>query len=197
MTSELKQEFEKAYLELGGMGERVLGFCDLSLDINKYPKGYTFDNENPNFPLENLRFIGLVSMIDPPRAAVPDAVAKCRSAGIKVVMVTGDHPITAKAIAKSVGIISSDKETIEDIAVRKGIPVEEVDPRLVLIKSINIFIVFVFSEAKAIVVHGTDLREMNEDQLAEIIKNHQEIVFARTSPQQKLMIVEGFQRQVF
>lgn len=51
-------------------------------------------------------------------------------------------------------------------------------------------------EAKAIVIHGTDLREMNEDQLAEIIINHDEIVFARTSPQQKLMIVEGFQRQV-
>lgn len=48
-------------------------------------------------------------MIDPPRAAVPDAVAKCRSAGIKVIMVTGDHPITAKAIAKSVGIISEGK----------------------------------------------------------------------------------------
>lgn len=45
-------------------------------------------------------------MIDPPRAAVPDAVNKCRSAGIKVVMVTGDHPITAKAIARGVGIIS-------------------------------------------------------------------------------------------
>ena len=45
-------------------------------------------------------------MIDPPRAAVPDAVSKCRSAGIKVIMVTGDHPITAKAIAKGVGIIS-------------------------------------------------------------------------------------------
>lgn len=48
-------------------------------------------------------------MIDPPRAAVPDAVSKCRSAGINVVMVTGDHPITAKAIAKQVGIISSGK----------------------------------------------------------------------------------------
>ena len=60
----------------------------------------------PNFPLENLCFVGLMSMIDPPRAAVPDAVSKCRSAGIKVIMVTGDHPITAKAIAKGVGIIS-------------------------------------------------------------------------------------------
>ena len=46
-----------------------------------------------------------MSMIDPPKATVPDAVAKCRSAGIKVIMVTGDHPITAQAIAKEVGII--------------------------------------------------------------------------------------------
>lgn len=57
-----------------------------------------------------------MSMIDPPRAAVPDAVAKCRSAGIKVIMVTGDHPITAKAIAKGVGIISPGTKTVDDIA---------------------------------------------------------------------------------
>lgn len=42
-------------------------------------------------------------------------------------------------------------------------------------------------------IHGTDLRDMNEDQLQEILDTHDEIVFARTSPQQKLMIVEGFQ----
>jgi sodium/potassium-transporting ATPase subunit alpha len=98
----------------------------LQLDRHKFPKGFGFDTENPNFPLDNLRFVGLMAMIDPPRAAVPDAVSKCRSAGIKVIMVTGDHPITAKAIARSVGIISDDSETVEDIAARLNIPVEQV-----------------------------------------------------------------------
>jgi len=50
----------------------------------RYPSSYVFDAEAENFPLTGLRFVGLMSMIDPPRAAVPDAVAKCRSAGIKV-----------------------------------------------------------------------------------------------------------------
>ena len=107
----------------------VSGFCDLQLPSSQFPKGFSFDADKENFPQENLRFVGLMSMIDPPRAAVPDAVAKCRSAGIKVIMVTGDHPITAKAIAKAVGIISEGTETVEDIALRLNVPVSEVDPR--------------------------------------------------------------------
>jgi len=116
-------------------------------------------------------------MIDPPRAAVPDAVAKCRTAGIKVIMVTGDHPITAKAIAKNVGIFSDDEETVEDIAIRLKCDVKEVDPRM----------------AKQAVVHGGELKEMTPGQIDDVLKNHTEIVFARTSPQQKLIIVEGCQ----
>ena len=61
----------------------------------------------------------LMTMFNTPRAAVPDAVLKCRSAGIKVIMVTGDLLITAKAIARSVGIISDDTAAVEDIATRK------------------------------------------------------------------------------
>merc|ERR1712198_643900 len=178
MTQEWKDAFESAYMELGGLGERVLGFCDYMLPEDKYPRGYPFDPDEENFPLEGLRFVGLMSMIDPPRAAVPDAVVKCRSAGIKVIMVTGDHPITAKAIAKSVGIISEGMETVEDIAARKGIPVAEVNPR----------------EARAAVIHGGEIKDLSEKQLDEVLMYHSEIVFARTSPQQKLIIVEGCQR---
>ena len=62
----------------------MLGFCDHFLPSNKYPPGYAFDADEENFPLSGLRFVGLMALIDPPRAAVPDAVGKCRSAGIKV-----------------------------------------------------------------------------------------------------------------
>merc|ERR1711971_1160270 len=173
-----KDAFENAYMELGGLGERVLGFCDYVLPKDDYPRGFAFDPDEENFPLTGLRFVGLMSMIDPPRAAVPDAVNKCRSAGIKVIMVTGDHPITAKAIARSVGIISEGNETVEDIATRLNIPLDQVNPR----------------EAKAAVVHGGEIKDMGEKQIDEILMYHSEIVFARTSPQQKLIIVEGCQR---
>lgn len=86
MTDEWREAFNVAYMELGGLGERVLGFCDYQLPDDQFPLGYPFDPEAENFPLTGLRFVGLMSMIDPPRAAVPDAVAKCRSAGIKVCM---------------------------------------------------------------------------------------------------------------
>merc|ERR1712051_492266 len=178
MTEEWKEAFNQAYMQLGGLGERVLGFCDFMLDAKEYPEGFAFDPDEVNFPLDGLIFVGLMSMIDPPRAAVPDAVSKCRSAGIKVIMVTGDHPITAKAIAKSVGIISEGSETVEDISERLNIPVTEVNPR----------------DAKAAVVHGGELKDLTSSQMDEILMHHTEIVFARTSPQQKLIIVEGCQR---
>lgn len=51
-------------------------------------------------------------------------------------------------------------------------------------------------DAKACVIHGTDLKDLSQEQMDEVLRNHTEIVFARTSPQQKLIIVEGCQRQV-
>lgn len=53
-----------------------------------------------------------------------------------------------------------------------------------------------FRDAKACVIHGTDLKDYSQEQIDEVLWNHTEIVFARTSPQQKLIIVEGCQRQV-
>ncbi|CAF4870130.1 unnamed protein product, partial [Rotaria sp. Silwood1] len=175
MNDYWRAQFQRAYLDLGNLGERILGFSDLRLSRHDYPKGYLFDEEEVNFPVDNLRFLGLMSMIDPPRAAALEAVAKCRSAGIKVIMVTGDHPITARATARAVGIISTNAETVEEIAQRLDIPEDQVDPH----------------EAKACIIHGNDLRNMSPDEIDALLRNNTEIAFARTSPQQKLIVVEG------
>eukprot|EP01088_Endostelium_zonatum_P006102 TRINITY_DN18209_c0_g1_i1.p1 TRINITY_DN18209_c0_g1~~TRINITY_DN18209_c0_g1_i1.p1 ORF type:complete len:1118 (-),score=288.13 TRINITY_DN18209_c0_g1_i1:70-3423(-) len=181
LTEEYKNKFQAAYDMLGGQGERVLGFAHLWLDPEEYdPETYEFDTEadTPNFPLGHnaeYTFIGLISLIDPPRPAVPKAVKLCQRAGIKVVMVTGDHPITAKAIAKQVNIIEA--ETLDEIAARLKKPVGEVSVK----------------DTQAIVIHGAQLKEMTDAQLTEVLRVPQ-IVFARTSPTQKLRIVEGFQK---
>ena len=62
----------------------ISGFCHLYLPENEFPDTYPFDTDSMNFPTSNMCFVGLLSMIDPPRSTVPDAVSKCRSAGIKV-----------------------------------------------------------------------------------------------------------------
>ncbi|CAF1514052.1 unnamed protein product, partial [Rotaria sordida] len=58
-----RNQFQNTNIKLGSLGERVLGFCDLLLPTQKYPIGYQFNGETINFPIENLRFLGLMSMI--------------------------------------------------------------------------------------------------------------------------------------
>uniref|UniRef100_A0A8C7RYA5 Sodium/potassium-transporting ATPase subunit alpha n=1 Tax=Oncorhynchus mykiss TaxID=8022 RepID=A0A8C7RYA5_ONCMY len=178
LDEQWREAFQTAYMDLGSLGERVLGFCHIYLNENEFPRGYKFDSDEMNFTTSGLCFAGLISMIDPPRATVPDAVMKCRTAGIRVVMVTGDHPITARAIAANVGIITEGSETVEDIATRKRIPVEQVNRR----------------DARACVISGGQLKDMSSEELDEALRSHPEMVFARTSPQQKLIIVESCQR---
>lgn len=171
----------RACAELGYLGERVLAYCDLQLPSSVYDLNYEFNTESPstyNFPASGYRFVGLVSLVDPPRPAVPDAVRKCRTAGIKVIMVTGDHPVTALAIAKKVGIISEEHETRYEQAILQN-------------KS---FTQITEPNPHAIIVTGAELRNMHAVELDDILKKYEEIVFARTSPQQKLYIVEGCQR---
>lgn len=81
---------------------KVIGLAYKSISSAKV----TVKDEN------NLIFIGLVGLIDPPRDDVKDAIEKCNSAGVSQIMITGDSLETAAAIAKSIGIITSDKECI-------------------------------------------------------------------------------------
>ena len=76
-------------------GLRVLGVARASFE------GQTWPDSQHDFTFE---FLGLVGLADPLRASVPDAVSECRSAGIRVVMITGDYPATARAIARQAGL---------------------------------------------------------------------------------------------
>lgn len=106
------------------------GFCDAELSD---PPGTQYDIGKKNYPTSGLRFLGLMALIDPPREAVPDAVRKCKTAGIRVIMVTGDHPVTAEAIARKVGIISMD--TRNEVAKRLSVAPDKVPQNEVKNKS--------------------------------------------------------------
>ena len=68
-----------------------VGFCYVYLNEKEFPRGYKFDSDEMNFTTSDLCFAGLISMIDPPRATVPDAVMKCRTAGIRVIIQLYDN----------------------------------------------------------------------------------------------------------
>lgn len=71
--------------------------------------------ERINFKLTKLTFVGLISLIDPPKDKVCQAIQKCQSAGIKIIMMTGDQAATAASIAKKIGILTG--KTTEDLII--------------------------------------------------------------------------------
>ncbi len=125
-------------------GLRVLAFAYKEVDENET---LTLESEN------DLIFLGLISMMDPPRVESKEAVADAKRAGIKPVMITGDHKVTATAIAKEIGIF------------------EEGD----------------------LAVTGMELDAMSDEELDANIEKIS--VYARVSPENKIRIVEGWQRK--
>ncbi|WP_295312145.1 cation-transporting P-type ATPase [Roseobacter sp.] len=85
------EEITRAYTEMAGRGLRVIALARRRTDT-------------PQIVEENLTFLGLVGLIDPPRAEVRSAIASARSAGIRVIMITGDSPVTAAAIAEQLSL---------------------------------------------------------------------------------------------
>lgn len=164
-----RKDFEGINITLASRGERVLAFAMVELPLDKYPEDYVYDAEAevPNFPTSGLTLVGFMALIDPARPSVKAAVKKCQKAHIKVIMVTGDHPVTAHAIAKNLDLIT--KKTKAELELEGKV----VDPE---------------TFADAIVVHGTELESFTESDWQHVLK-HEQIVFARTMPQQKQQIV--------
>ena len=147
-TATHRQAYLNAYEELAKRGERVLLFAWRGVETQE-----VWSTEI--LPAGGYTFIGLAGLFDPPRPEVPAAVAALRSAGVRVIMVTGDYQTTAAAIGRLVGIVTSDKPAM---------------------------------------ITGEALRTMSEAHLDWELEQP-EVIFARTSPEQKLRIVQALQRR--
>ena len=110
---EFKKTIAKNNESMAKEALRVLAFGYKT--IEKLPE----TQEEINELEKDLTFVGLVGMIDPPREEAKKAVEKCKSAGIKTVMITGDHKITATAIAKKLGILENEEEAITGAELEK------------------------------------------------------------------------------
>ena len=113
MSNEDRQNIVAQNTAMAQQALRVLGSAWRDLD-NAAPTDLTADAVE-----HDLVFVGLTGMYDPPRQEAKEAVAKCRAAGIRVVMITGDHPHTATAIAREIGIASADDMAIAGIDLDK------------------------------------------------------------------------------
>ncbi|WP_053984237.1 cation-translocating P-type ATPase [Niameybacter massiliensis] len=144
ITEEDMDKITAANQSLSENGLRVLAFSYKVLDAQKE---LTLEDES------NYIFLGLISMIDPPREESKAAVADARLAGIKPIMITGDHRVTASAIAKEIGILGPDDKAIE----------------------------------------GQTLDKMTDTELDEQLEHI--AVYARVSPENKIRIVDAWQRK--
>lgn len=141
-----QEEVQKAAETMANDAMRVLGIALKPLD--EVPGNPTSDE------LENtLTFVGLVGLIDPPREEAKAAIKECKRAGIRTVMITGDHVMTASAIARQLGILEDDQ----------------------------------------IAVTGTALEAMSDEELNNTIEKIS--VYARVSPQDKIRIVQAWQKK--
>ena len=120
MTAEIRSQIEAANRQFSENGLRVLAFAYRNMDEQR---DLTLEDE------KDFTFVGLVSMIDPPREESKQAVADAKRGGIRTVMITGDHKVTATAIAKQIGIFEEGDMALEGVEL-DAMSDEELDEKL-------------------------------------------------------------------
>ncbi|KAJ7144913.1 aminophospholipid-transporting P-type ATPase [Mycena crocata] len=174
ITDDFRAQYDEAYNYMASRGHRVIACAQALLPGAQYPVEHEFSRTDAKYPSSDYCFVGLVSLEDPPKHGVREAIGTLRLAGIKVMMVTGDHPKTAEAIARKINLIIGD--TRETLAARTGRTADEVYE----------------DEVNAVVIHGDEIDDLQGWQWDQIFSK-EEIVFARTSPKHKLEIVKRAQ----
>jgi len=178
LTAAVKNNITEANTKLARNGERVLAFGEQI--VKGLGENFNFETDDirkTNFPMDGFLFTGMLSLEDPPREQVPAAVAACHDASITVIMVTGDHPLTARSIAAQIGILT-EKDGGQDAPIYDiTAPAEKRNNKA----------------ESGIVVTGDILDKLTQDDW-DYVLTRTGIVFARTLPTQKQDIVERLQK---
>ncbi|KUL82200.1 hypothetical protein ZTR_10159 [Talaromyces verruculosus] len=167
--------------EWSNQGKRVILLARkviVAQDIMTTVGSNEYESEIMRQAKSDLILVGLVGIVDPPREEIPAVVKTLRRAGIRIFMVTGDFGLTALAIARQCGIVSAD--SVDDVTA------------LQRYASGSDTAVNKEHSLSAIVISGSELLSLNDTQWDQLC-GYQEIVFARTTPEQKLRIVREFQ----
>lgn len=116
----------KCFEQLMGSGKRLICVAEQFFDVSEdfVFKGASF--QDANFPMDKYKLCGMFAIEDPPKQGVPEAISRMKVAGCTTIMVTGDHPSTAKAIAQRIGIVSDEAEadTTKKLLVVTGAMIE-------------------------------------------------------------------------
>lgn len=175
-------------------GKRVILLAKRSLDAilfdpTNQPREY--EREVNSQASSELTVVGLVAIVDPPRAEIPEVVRTLRGAGIKVFMVTGDFGLTAGAIAAECGIVTLPPDEIHDatdlVSGRESLGAERLEGA-----GLKEGCPFDPARKRALMLSGADLETLDDGQWDKVCR-HDEVVFARTNPEHKLRIVKELQ----
>jgi magnesium-transporting ATPase (P-type) len=140
-TEEAKIQTIQEHDKLAASGLRILGMAYKNLPVD-------FEDYKPEIVENDMIFLGMMAMQDPPRPEVLPAVKDCHRAGIRIIMITGDYGLTARSIAREVGIVGDNCS----------------------------------------IVKGKELTEMSDEEIKELLKTNDSVIFARAVPEHKMRI---------
>jgi sodium/potassium-transporting ATPase subunit alpha len=163
---------------LSRKAERVIMLCEKTITPTATPGTNAFSDEVAGSALENLAIIGVFGIIDPPRPEAITTVAQARKAGVRFMMVTGDYSLTAAAIAKNIGIFTGDAQPDSVDTMRANQDISAAGLKLERNEG----------SGHALIVEGKEVLDLSSSDW-DLACEYEEIVFARTTPEQKLRIV--------
>src|SRR5450432_1117502 len=197
LDGKMKTIIEDIKNQWSSQGKRVILLARKTLRGHQAihsPADNSFEAYVMNQAKTDLTLVGLVGIVDPPRDEIPEVVRILRRAGIRIFMVTGDFKLTAQAIAIECGIISNPASMVHDISMLSRNPrmsdAGESSPHRDDEKDSDFD--STDNVAKSITLSGPELITLNDNQWSQLCE-YDEIVFARTTPEQKLRIVKEFQ----